>query len=65
MKSKSSNAGLVLVFLVLFIVSSWCVNFYRFVTCDFEPTYKAEVLYGIGVFVVPTFVVTAWIDIDD
>ena len=41
----------------------WGANLYRLVKCDFEPSYKAEVIYGIGIFT-PTFIVTAWMDID-
>ena len=45
------------------LLAMWGANAYRFATCDFEPSYKAEAIYALGVFT-PTFIVTAWMDID-
>jgi hypothetical protein len=49
--------------IVLGSLASWGVNLYRFCNCDFEAPYKAEILYGIGIFS-PTCVVTAWMDLE-
>jgi hypothetical protein len=50
--------------IVLFVVGTYIGNAVRFVNCNFAEPYKAEVLYGMG-FVVPTFPVTAFMDIED
>lgn len=42
----------------------WTVNVYKLTTCDFKPSYKAEVMYGLGVFT-PTCYITAWMEIND
>lgn len=55
-------------FVVLFwlaLLSGYFMNIYKFVQCDFKPSYKAEVIRGIGIAtgVVGWFV--GWIDIQD
>jgi len=52
---------LVQVFFLLLVGSGWCMNIYKFFSCDFEPSYKAEIIHGIGV-VTPISVVTGWMD---
>jgi hypothetical protein len=42
----------------------WILNLVRFTQCDFKPSYKAEVIYGIGIFM-PSSIVTGFIDIKD
>jgi len=44
------------------LIAAYAINLYRFIRCDFNPSYKEEAIYGLGIFT-PTFVVTAWIDI--
>jgi hypothetical protein len=34
--------------IVLFCVIGWIMGLVKFCKCDFEPSYKAEVLYGVG-----------------
>ena len=46
----------------LLTISSWMVNLYKFVNCDFTAPYKAETLHGIGV-VTPINLVTAWLNL--
>ena len=53
---------LVIVIIFLFGGISWLVNGYKFIQCDFEAPYKAEVVHGIGVFT-PLCLVTAWVDV--
>jgi len=50
--------------IVLGMPALWCINVYKLTQCNFEPSYKAEVLYGIGV-VSPTCFITAFMDIED
>jgi len=44
------------------LIAAYGINLYKFIRCDFKASYKAEAIYGIGIFT-PTFVVTAWMDI--
>lgn len=53
------------IILSVYVASSWYVNTYRFCTCDFDAPYKAEIVYGIGVVGVPSFLLTSWMDIDN
>lgn len=47
---------------MIFLAATYSVNLVRFVNCDFEQPYKAEVVYGSGL-VLPSFVVTAFMDL--
>lgn len=49
---------------MVFAGISWVKNALNLVGCDFEPSYKAEIIYAIGVFS-PTCVVSAWLDLGD
>ena len=33
----------------VFLAVSWVGNCIRFANCNFKPTYKAEVIYGVGI----------------
>jgi hypothetical protein len=48
----------------LALLAMWGTNIYRLAKCDFEPSYKAEVIYGLGVLT-PTFIVTAWMELEN
>ena len=48
--------------IALFGLASWGMNVAKFVGCDFEPSYKAEVIHGIGLFT-PICLVTGWLDL--
>ena len=50
---------LVLIFAVV-IPFAWCVNVYKLVNCDFEESYKGEVIHIVGVFLPPASLITAW-----
>lgn len=52
-------------FLVMFFITSWVVNAYRFTQLDFEAPYKAEVVRGAGIPMplIPLF--TAFMDIGE
>ena len=41
--------------------SGWCMNLYKFFRCDFEESYKAEIIYAVGI-VTPISIVTGWMD---
>jgi len=56
-----SEAFIFICALVMFAVASYGVNFYKLINCDFEAPYKCEIVHTVGVFVPPTFLVTAWV----
>lgn len=52
------------------IVTTLCIggfilNVVKLTRCDFEPSYKAEVIRAVGVFVPPVGVVVGYCDIED
>lgn len=49
---------------MLFMAATWWFNAYKLTQCDFDAPYKCEVLHGIGLFVVPASVATAWFSTD-
>ncbi len=51
---------LYVIFLVIF-VGSWVGNLFKLIDCDFEPSYKEEVIHGIGIIPVVSLV-TVWYD---
>ena len=55
------KAILVLI-ITLAIPFAWCVNVYKLVKCDFEESYKGEILHIVGVFLPPVSLLTAWND---
>lgn len=56
-----------LAFYILILVGTcggWVLNAYKLTQLDFEPSYKAESIRVVGVFV-PISVVTGWITFDE
>lgn len=64
-KTQSPMLGCFALLLVLGMGVSWCLNVYKLVTLDFEPSYKAEVVRAVGVFVPPVSYVCAWVEFDE
>jgi hypothetical protein len=57
--------AIVLVSIIPFIfIAPWFFNAYKLTTCDFDAPYKCEVIHGIGLFIPPTSLITAWFDSD-
>jgi hypothetical protein len=57
-----SNVGLfTVIILALLLLVSWPVNLVRFIQCDFKTPYKAEIIRGIGIPIVPVGVVAAYL----
>ena len=54
---------IVYVTILLIIGTGWVKCVIHFVDCDFEPNYKAEVIYGVGTFVPPVGAVIGWMDL--
>ena len=49
-----SFGALGLLFLVVFPAITWVINIIQFFHLDFEPSYKLEILKGIGI-IIPWF----------
>lgn len=49
--------------IVLVVGTGWVKSIYKLSDCDFVSPYKAEVIYGIGVFVPPVGMITGWLDL--
>ncbi len=39
--------------------TAWFVNLYKFTQCDFAPSWKGEIIHGVGIFP-PASIVTVW-----
>lgn len=44
----------------LYILICWIVNLVQLFNLDFEPSYKDEIIHGLGVFIVPLSGITVW-----
>ena len=51
----------VIFFLYIIICGPWCANVYKFAKCDFEPSYKTEIIRGVGIVVPPVGWVLGWV----
>jgi len=45
----------------VFLAVSWIVNLVKFIQCDFQASWRDEIIHGIGVFFALPSIVTAWI----
>ena len=55
-------AACVIIGLYLLASIGWAMNLYKLTQCDYEPSYKAEILHIVGIFpIVGMF--TGWIDV--
>jgi hypothetical protein len=55
-------AGAIYIAIVVALVVGYIGNLVAFVRCDFEPSYKAEVLHGVGIVVPPVGAVFGYCD---
>jgi len=53
--------GLIAVVFWMLAIAGWCQSLYKLTQCDFEPSYKAEIIYGIGT-VTGLGMVLGWFD---
>lgn len=53
--------GFIALLIWLVIIGSWIGNAYKLFHCDFEPSYKGEIIHGIGLVPVLS-VFTVWND---
>jgi len=59
MKTGEKTAVVVLAF-YLFAVVSWVVNIVKLFSCDFEPSYKEEIIHALGLMPFISLI-TAWL----
>lgn len=63
----SEVAMFLLICLMLCVVAlvpiGYILNIYKLVKCDFEPSYKAEIIRGVGAIAPPVGVIVGYIDI--
>ena len=45
--------------LVAIVGTSWVVNLYKLTQCDFQPSWKGEIIHAVGL-IPPAAVVTVW-----
>lgn len=47
--------------ILLIVGTGWVKNLIKLTECDFEPSYKAEVIHIVGI-IPPVGMVTGWLD---
>lgn len=52
------------ILIILVSLVGWVKNFIKFINCDFNLPYRAEVIYSLGLIPV-VGVVTGWLNIKD
>lgn len=55
---------LLMIYILITLVVSvgWVKNIIKLTECDFEPSYKAEIIHIIGI-IPPVGMITGWIDV--
>jgi hypothetical protein len=48
--------------IVLVVGTGWVKNLIKLADCDFEPSYKAEVIHFVGL-IPPVGMITGWLDL--
>ena len=48
-------------FILIIVGTGWVKNLIKLTECDFEPSYKAEVIHIVGL-IPPVGMVTGWLD---
>ena len=56
------NIFIIQAVIVLVIGTGWVKNIIKLSNCDFEPSYKAEVIHAVGL-IPPIGMVTGWLDL--
>ena len=54
---------LILIFALIATPYVW--NGFKFANCDFESSFKCEIIHGVGVFIPPAAYITVWFDDDN
>ena len=66
MKNSSTSINIIgLIIIIIFCFTGWVKNIIKLSECDFEPSYKSEVLRIIGIPVAPMGIVIGYMDLTD
>jgi hypothetical protein len=57
----NSSFGIIVLSIWLLIIGSWVGNLFKLLNCDFEPSYKGEIIHAIGLVPIAS-VITVWYD---
>ncbi len=63
--SFGCGSFLLVIAAVAALLTGYVLNIVALCKCDFEPSYKAEVIRTIGVIMPPVGAVTGYVDIED
>lgn len=47
------------------LITGWCLNVYKLTQCDFEPSYKEEIIRSIAIPVAPISWIVGYVDFED
>lgn len=59
---KNYSLGLLVFYILLWVygIGSWIINLVKLFQCDFEASYKEEIIHLIGVIIAPSSMITVW-----
>lgn len=57
---NDSTAGCAIFLVYAAFALAWIINLVKLFNCDFEPSYKEEIIHTVGVIAGPTAIITAW-----
>jgi hypothetical protein len=57
---REISSSLIFMSIAFTLLLAWPLNAFRFARCDFEPSYKGEVVHGIGIIIPPVALISAW-----
>ena len=58
-RDKGFGASIFVLLFLLYAFVSWFVNIYMFLTCDFEGPWKDEIIHGLGLWPILSWI-TVW-----
>lgn len=58
--NNDSKVGWVIFLIYAVFALAWVINLVKLFNCDFEPSYKEEIIHTVGVVVAPTAIITVW-----
>lgn len=64
-ESGSLVTGALFIILCMASIFGWGMNIHKLTKYDFKPSYEAEIIRLIGVFVAPIGVIAGYVDIED
>ncbi len=65
MKNSSTSINIIGLIIIVFCFTGWVKNIIKLSNCDFEPSYRSEVLRIIGIPVAPMGIVIGYMDLID